>query len=108
MDLSHIFYKQIPTDGNNIFLLTLHENNETEEVLLIKDQNYKVTGLSISQKSEVHVIIPDLNVRHSYNNMIRSYKEEGQKINVDCHFFKKDLFDTTIPFKKRSGVLTTG
>ena len=49
MDLSHIFYKQIPRESNNIFLLTLYENNETEEVLLIKDQNYKVNGLSISQ-----------------------------------------------------------
>ena len=31
--------------------------------------------------------------------MIRSYEEE-KKINLYCHFIKKDLFDITIPKKE--------
>ena len=67
-----------------------------------------VTGLSIYQKAENDVIIPDLNARHSLSDMIRSHEEEREKFNLDFHFHKKDLFDITINFKKRSDVLTTG
>ena len=67
-----------------------------------------VTGLSINQKAENDVIIPDLNARHSLSDMIRSHEEEREKFNLDFHFHKKDLFDITINFKKRSDVLTTG
>ena len=54
------------------------------------------------------MIITDLNARKSPHDMIRSYEEEWRKINLDRYFSKKDLFDVTIPFKKRSDVLTTG
>ena len=54
------------------------------------------------------MIITDLNARKSPHDMIRSYEEERRKINLDRYFCKKDLFDVTIPFKKRSDVLTTG
>ena len=47
-----------------------------------------VTGLSINQKSEADVIIPDLNERHSLSNMIRSYKKERKKFNLYGHFYK--------------------
>ena len=59
-----------------------------EEVLLKKDQNYMVTGLSINQKSEADVIIPDLNERHSLSNMIRSHKKQRKKFNLYGHFYK--------------------
>ena len=108
MDVSRIFYKEIPTDDNNIFFANLAENNQVEEILLNKDQNYMVTCLYVNQKAEADVIIPDLNARHSLSDMIRSHKEERKKLNLDCHFYKKDLFDITISFKKRSDVLTTG
>ena len=67
-----------------------------------------VTCLSINQKAETDVIIPDLNARQNLSDMISSYKEERKKFNLDCHFYKKYLFDITIPFKKRSDLLTTG
>ena len=108
MDLSHIFYKELPVDDDNIFSANLAENNEIEEVSLKKDQKYMVTGLSINQKTDTDVIIPDLNARNSLSDMIRSYEEERKKIDSHCHFYKKDLFCITIPFYKRSDVLTTG
>ena len=66
-----------------------------------------VTGLSINQKVEPDVVIPDLNARHSLSDMIRSYEEE-KKLTKTVIFIEKDLFDITISFKKRSDVLTTG
>ena len=67
-----------------------------------------VTGLSINQKTDTNVTIPDLNVRNSLSVMIRSYKEGRKKSNLNCHFYKHDLFNITIPLKKRTDVLTTG
>ena len=108
MDLPHIFYKEIPTNDNKIFFANLAENNDAEEVLLKEDQNYMVTTLSINQKAEADVIIPDLNARNSLSDEISSNEEERKKFNLDCHFYKKDLFDVTIPFKERSDILMTG
>ena len=76
MDLLHIFYKELPVDDDNIFSANVAENNEIEEVSLKKDQKYMVTGLSINQKTDTDVIIPDLNVRNSLSDMIKSYEEE--------------------------------
>lgn len=39
----------------------------------------------------------------SLSNMMRSYKREKE-----CHLFFPDLFDLTLPFKKRSEILITG
>ena len=36
MDLSHIFYKEIPTDDNNIFLLTLQKTVKSKKFWLKK------------------------------------------------------------------------
>ena len=36
MNLSHIFYKEIPADDNIFFFANLAENNEVEEVCLKK------------------------------------------------------------------------
>ena len=67
-----------------------------------------VIGFSLNQKTDTDVIIPNLNARNSVSDMIRSYEEETKKINFDCHFYKKDLFDITIPLIKQRYVLTTG
>ena len=48
MDLSHIFYKKLPVDDDNIFSANLAENNKIEEFSSRKDQKYMVTGLSIN------------------------------------------------------------
>ena len=65
MDLSHIFYRELPFDDDNIFSATLAESNEVVEVSLKK---YMVTGLSINQKTDTDVIIPDLSSRNSVSN----------------------------------------
>ena len=66
-----------------IFFANLAENKEVEEVLFKKDQNYMVIGLSINQKAENDVSISNLNA--SLSDLIRSYKKERKKFNLDCH-----------------------
>ena len=79
MDLLHIFYKELPIDDDNIFPANLAENNGIEEVSLKEDEKYMVTGLSVNQKTDTGVVIPNLNARISLGDMIRSYEEERKK-----------------------------
>ena len=72
--------------------------------MIKKYQNYMVTGLSINQKAEANVIIPDLNARHSLSNITRSYEKERKKFKLDCHFYKKNYL-IQLSFLK---VLTAG
>ena len=48
-----------------------------------------VTGFSINLKIDTDLIIPNLIVRKSLSDTIRSYKQEREKFDLDCHFFKK-------------------
>ena len=68
-------------------LITLQKN----EIELEKDQKHMVSGLSINQKTDTDVIIHDSNAKNSLSDMIKSYKEERKKINLDCHFCKKEV-----------------
>ena len=79
----------MPIDEDNIFSANLTENNEIEEFLVKKDQKYMVTGFSINLKIDTDLIIPNLIVRKSLSDTIRSYKQEREKFDLDCHFFKK-------------------
>ena len=60
MDLSHVFYKELPIDEGNIFSANLAKNNEFEDVLLKIDQKYMVAGVSINEETDTDVIIPNL------------------------------------------------
>ena len=76
MDLSHIFYKELPIDDDNIFFAKLAQNNEIEKLPLKEDQKYLVTGPFVNAKTDTDLIIPNLNARNSLIYMIRSYEEE--------------------------------
>ena len=49
MEPVHIFYKDLPVDENNIFIVNLTEKNQVEEVKFKKSREYAVTGLSVNQ-----------------------------------------------------------
>ena len=52
MEPIHIFYRELFTDKNNIFLANLAMKNEIEEVKFKKSREYAVTGLSINHDLE--------------------------------------------------------
>ena len=47
MEPAYIFYKELPTDEENIFSLNISEKNEVENVKFLKSLEYGVTGLTI-------------------------------------------------------------
>ena len=50
MERVHVFYKELPTDENNIFTADIAEKIEVENVKFEKSQEYAVTGLPITKK----------------------------------------------------------
>ena len=48
MEPAYIFYKELPTDEENIFSLNISEKNEVESVKFLKSLEYGVTGLTIN------------------------------------------------------------
>ena len=57
MNLSHIVYKEIPTNDSNIFFCySCRKQWSGGRILLKKDQNYMVTSLSLNQKAKADVI----------------------------------------------------
>ena len=47
MEFSHVFYKDIPLNEDNIFLAIHTENNYVEQISFKKSKLYAISGLSI-------------------------------------------------------------
>ena len=48
MEFSHVFYKKIPLDKENIFSANLTENNEVEQIKLKKSKLNAISDPSIN------------------------------------------------------------
>ena len=68
MEPIHIFYKELPTDGNNIFVANLAKKNEVESVKSKKWREYAVTGLSINQDTDNLIEVTNRNLKKYYKN----------------------------------------
>ena len=51
MEVSYIFYKELPVLEENIFSMDLTENNEVEDTKLKKDKQHLATSMKINQKT---------------------------------------------------------
>ena len=108
MEFSHIFYKELPLDEDNIFLANLTENNEVEQSFK-KSNLYTVSGLSIDQDTASNVSLPNVEGKKALSDILRVYVEEKNKFNPDLKIYKEDYFDITVlPFVKRTKVLING
>ena len=61
MGPSHIFYKELPTDEDNIFTANVDEKNEVQNVLLKKNNEYAVKGLSLNRDTDNIIEVTDRN-----------------------------------------------
>ena len=52
MEFSHVFYKEIPLNEDNIFSANLTENNRVEQAKFKKSKIYAISWLSIDQKTQ--------------------------------------------------------
>ena len=67
-----MFYKELPTDDNSIFVANLAEKNEVVSIKFKKSREYAITGLSINQDTgSTKVAITDTDRLETLSNLIQ-------------------------------------
>ena len=59
MEFSHVFYKEIPLDEDNIFSANLTKNKKFEQIKFKKSKIYTVSRLSIDQDIQSNASLPN-------------------------------------------------
>ena len=107
MEFSHVFYKELPVDEDNIFSVNLTKTNEIEQVNLKKSKKNAISGLSIDQVLKSNVSLPDIEGRKALSNILRVYTEEKKSFKLGLKIHKNGYFDIIVPFKERTDVLVS-
>ena len=76
MEFSHVFYKELAIDDDNIFSSNLTENNKIEEIKIKKWKIYSINRLSIDQDLNSNVSLPTIEGRNALRDVLRVYEEE--------------------------------
>ena len=76
MEFSHVFYKELAIDDDNIFSSNLTENNKIEEIKIKKWKIYSINRLSIDQDLNSNVSLPTIEGRNALSDVLKVYEEE--------------------------------
>ena len=108
MEPSNVFYKELPLDEDNVFLANLAKNNKVEQIRFKKLNKYAIRTLSINQDTTSYVLLPNIQGQKALSNILRTYSQEKNKLNLDLRIYKEGNFDVTLLFRKRADVLING
>ena len=79
MEPTQIFYKELPTDENNIFVANLAEKNEVESLKLKKSTKCAIADLSINQDTgSTEVAITGTDRLETLSNLIQKLVTEKE------------------------------
>ena len=106
MEFSHVFYKEVPVDEDNIFSANLAENNEFKQIKFKNSKIHAISGLSIDQDDQSNIFFP--NIVGKKSDVLRTYAQEKEKFSLDLRIYKEDWFSITVPLQKRMDVLIYG
>ena len=73
MEFSHVFYKELSVDKDNIFSANLSKNNEIEQTKLKKSKIYATNRLLIDQDLKSNVSLPSIEGRKALRDILRVY-----------------------------------
>ena len=80
MEPIHIFYKELPVDGNNIFTANLAKKNEVEVFTFTKSRKYAITDLSINQDIDSDLImLTDTRKQNEISDQIKKLVKEKKE-----------------------------
>ena len=104
MDPSYIYFKDINIDQDNSFTADFSKENEIEQVLFNKENEYGITGLTINSTLPDEKILKIENAKEQekiskeIQELIKNYKEP------DLTFFISNPETATIriPFQKKN------
>ena len=68
MEFSHVFYKKILVDEDNIF-----SANFTEQIKFKKSKVFAVSGLSVDQDIQSNVLLRNIEGKKALSDILRKY-----------------------------------
>ena len=102
MEPTHVSYKELPIDENNIFTANISEKNQVQNILFRKSKEYAVTGLAINQNTDNLNEVTDKNSKRILQELIESLLKEEKD---DEHAYSLKLhnskgYEKVIPLTK--------
>ena len=104
MEPTHIFFKELRIDKNNVFTANILEKNEVENVIFNKNQEYGITGMAIKPDivdSDI-VKVTDQKKLGSLSERIQELVETKKEPDLDLKIVHTETKTLTIAFKKKS------
>ena len=98
MERSHIFFKELTIDENNIFTASMSEKNQVQNVLFRKSNKYAVTGLSLNQEIDNLIKVTDRNRKRILQELIENPLKEEKE---DEHAFQLKIYNS-IAYKQKN------
>ena len=104
MNPSHIYFKNINIDDDNMFTLNLSKENEIESIIFDKDHQYVITGLKINAELPDKNILKIKNVKEQsrvsgeIQEIIKNYNEPD----LTLYMSNPETKAIKIPFVKKS------
>ena len=86
MELSYIFYKELPIDENNIFERNISDKIEVQNALFKKSNKYTITGLSINQDTDSLIEVTDKNRKQILQKLIENLLKEKKTSKTSTAF----------------------
>ena len=100
----HIFYKELPVDENNIFMVDITE--KTRWTMFKKSVEYAVTGLSINQDINSKIVaVTDTDREHFLSNLIQKHVKDIKEPNLDLKISNPETSEVIIPFQRKYQVI---
>ena len=104
MEPTHIFYKELPIDKNNIFTTNLSKKNKAQNILFRKSNEYPVTGLAINQNTGKLIEGTDRNRKRILQELIENLlKEEKEQEHASMlKIYHSEGYEKIIPLTKKT------
>ena len=102
MEPTHIFFKELRIDKNNVFTANILEKNEVENVIFKKNQEYGITGMAIKPDivdSDI-VKVTEKKKLGSLSERIQELVETKKEPDLDLKIVHTETKTLTIAFKK--------
>ena len=80
MEFSHVSYKELPLNEDNIFWTNFTKNKKVEQISFKKLKLHAISGLSIDQDSTSNVSLPNVQRRKALRGILRMYVEEKKSL----------------------------
>ena len=104
MDPSYIYFKEIDIDENKNFTANFSEENEIENVMFNKENEYGVTGLNINSflPDEKFLKVKNIKEQEKISQEIQEFFEQNKEPNLIFTISNPEIKTIEIPFVKKN------